>query len=238
MLAADKLLLQSNLKLRATELKEKEFRLHHDNFQAVGTMASVLAGFAVAALVELEVPKDTSSLLQFAYFTSVITALTANLQCVAATTSIVVLGSSLSLRGPDGAMLIAVDHMYQERKNIFRTFAVGVIAIHSTAMWAATIVMDFVCSITCISIIIFSLYRIVSSTRKYMRTFNYDESQAVSFDDILASAPANISIPSIPSIPNMHSSVSQSVEAAVRVASDTVLAAAGQETTGSHQRNN
>jgi hypothetical protein len=40
MLAADKLLLQSNLKRNATELKEKEFRLHHDNFSAVGTQVA------------------------------------------------------------------------------------------------------------------------------------------------------------------------------------------------------
>ena len=43
MLAADKLLLQSNLKQRAIQLREKELNLFNENFNAVGTQAAVLA---------------------------------------------------------------------------------------------------------------------------------------------------------------------------------------------------
>lgn len=46
MLAADKLLLTSTIRKNATELKGKELALHKGNFDAVGTQAAVLAGFA------------------------------------------------------------------------------------------------------------------------------------------------------------------------------------------------
>ena len=49
MLAADKLLLQSSIRQNSIALKEKEFNLHHGNFNAVGTQAAVLAGFTVTA---------------------------------------------------------------------------------------------------------------------------------------------------------------------------------------------
>ena len=55
MLAADKLLLQSNIRQNTIRLKEKELKLHQENFSTVGTMSAVLAGFGMVALVELEI---------------------------------------------------------------------------------------------------------------------------------------------------------------------------------------
>jgi len=52
MLAADKLLLQSSIRQNSIALKEKEFNLHHGNFNAVGTQAAVLAGFTVTACAD------------------------------------------------------------------------------------------------------------------------------------------------------------------------------------------
>ena len=60
MLAADKLLLQSSIRQNSIALKEKEFNLHHGNFNAVGTQAAVLAGFTVTAFIEFDCPPDTS----------------------------------------------------------------------------------------------------------------------------------------------------------------------------------
>ena len=56
MLAADKLLLRANIKQNAVQLREKELKLHYENFNAVGTQAAVLAGFAMTALAEVTVP--------------------------------------------------------------------------------------------------------------------------------------------------------------------------------------
>mmetsp|Transcript_15632 Transcript_15632/g.26337 ORF Transcript_15632/g.26337 Transcript_15632/m.26337 type:complete len:210 (+) Transcript_15632:273-902(+) len=186
MLAADKLLLQSNLKRNATELKEKEFRLHHDNFSAVGTQAAVLAGFAVAALVELDVPAHTSAFLQFCFFVSTIVSLAANLQCVASTTCVSVWGSSLALRGPDGSVLKAVESMFQERRRIFCLFAVGVVAVHSAAMFASMIVMRLEAAVVSTLILAYSLYRLIVYSQKLYTRFHYDESDTVNFDDIFS----------------------------------------------------
>ena len=92
MLAADKLLLQSNLRQNAIKLKEKEFTLHHDKYAAsfqtqtllatnspthpntrcahahsfsnVGTQSAVLAGFAITALIEFQPPPGTNRILK------------------------------------------------------------------------------------------------------------------------------------------------------------------------------
>ena len=58
MLAADKLLLQSQIKQTAVELREKELKLHYENFNAVGTQAAVLAGFAMTSFAEIDLPHN------------------------------------------------------------------------------------------------------------------------------------------------------------------------------------
>ncbi|KAK3233344.1 hypothetical protein CYMTET_56349 [Cymbomonas tetramitiformis] len=184
MLAADKLLLQSNFKRNAVELKEKEFRLHHDNFSSVGTQASVLAGFAVAALVELDIPVGTSRILQFSYFFSVCVSLAANLQCVACTTCVTVWGSSLALRGPDGAVLKAVEQMYLERGRIFCLFAIGVIAIHFAAMCAAAMIMQFEAMLASNFAVAYSLFTLVQYCQRLSARMHYDERDTVNFDDL------------------------------------------------------
>ena len=44
MLAADRQLLETNLKQRAIQLREKELNLFVENFSSVGTQAAVMAG--------------------------------------------------------------------------------------------------------------------------------------------------------------------------------------------------
>ena len=58
MLAADKLLLQSTVKQRAIQLREKELALFNDNFNAVGTQSAVLAGFAMTSFAEIDLPHN------------------------------------------------------------------------------------------------------------------------------------------------------------------------------------
>ena len=119
MLAADKLLLQSSIRQNSIALKEKEFNLHHGNFNAVGTQAAVLAGFTVTAFIEFDCPPDTNRATKFAYYVSSIVSLAANILCVANTTFLSVWGTGLAMRGPDGSMARAVDGMYQLRRNVF-----------------------------------------------------------------------------------------------------------------------
>ena len=58
MLAADKLLLQSTVKGRAMELREKELKLFNSNFSAVGTQAAIMAGFTLTSFVEIDLPPN------------------------------------------------------------------------------------------------------------------------------------------------------------------------------------
>ncbi|CAJ1415871.1 unnamed protein product [Effrenium voratum] len=99
MLAADKLLLTSTIRKNATELKGKELSLHKGNFDAVGTQAAVLAGFAVVMVVEFHMPETAHFALQGIFY----------IFAVAMTTCITVMGTGLALRGPDGSMVRAVE---------------------------------------------------------------------------------------------------------------------------------
>jgi hypothetical protein len=117
MLAADKLLLQSQIKQNAVQLREKELKLHYENFNAVGTQAAVLAGFAMTALAEVTVPPSchtlpensplreytndspqcTSIWLKGAFYILVLVCMAAQIHCVCNTTFITVWGAARPL---------------------------------------------------------------------------------------------------------------------------------------------
>mmetsp|Transcript_30949 Transcript_30949/g.39851 ORF Transcript_30949/g.39851 Transcript_30949/m.39851 type:complete len:212 (-) Transcript_30949:761-1396(-) len=186
MLAADKLLLQSNLRQNAIKLKEKEFMLHHDNFSNVGTQAAVLAGFTVTGLIEFSMPKETNRLLQFFYYVSVVLSLAMNLSCVSATTALSVMGTSLALRGPDGSMVRAVDGMYLERAQIFATFGFGLFCTITAAIFASIIIMQPETACICSLTLLFCMQRIYYQGKRIFSKFRFEEDEGVNFDDILS----------------------------------------------------
>ena len=53
MLAADRSLLEVNLRQSAIKLREKELNLFTGNFNAMATQAAVLAGFSTTCLIQL-----------------------------------------------------------------------------------------------------------------------------------------------------------------------------------------
>ena len=166
MLAADKLLLQSSIRQNSIALKEKEFNLHHGNFNAVGTQAAVLAGFTVTAFIEFDCPPDTNRATKFAYYVSSIVSLAANILCVANTTFLSVWGTGLAMRGPrlDGG---AVDGMYQLRRNVFALFGLGMMALLVTAIFGSWILMNVeaAAASTCVEIKILRRVRAESPCR-------------------------------------------------------------------------
>lgn len=110
MLAADKLLLQSNVKQRSIELREKELNLFNSNFSAVGTQAAIMAGFTLTSFVEIDLPpnKRWAKALLHCF---VCTSICVNFVCVSMVTFVTVWGSGKALRGQDGSMDYAVDAM-------------------------------------------------------------------------------------------------------------------------------
>lgn len=185
MLAADKLLLTSTIHKNATELKGKELALHKGNFDAVGTQSAVLAGFAVAMVVEFDVPENTHAVLQGFYFLCTVITLVANLRCVAMTTCITVMGTGLALRGPDGSMARAVEEMYSQRFHVFLSFGVGIVSCLLSVLFLCWIKMKTMPALVCTSVLIWGLVSLAKLLRRYTVSFRFNEEETVTLDDIL-----------------------------------------------------
>ena len=141
MLAADKLLLQSNVKQRSIALREKELRLFNTNFSAVGTQAAIMAGFTLTSFVEIDLPpnKPTAKTMLHTFVTL---SICSNFVCVAMVTFVSVWGTGKALRGRDGAMDVAVEGMNAERTLIFSCFAMGVLSTLGCLFSAAWVLME------------------------------------------------------------------------------------------------
>jgi hypothetical protein len=108
--AADKLLLQSNVKQRSIELREKELKLFNSNFSAVGTQSAIMAGFTLTSFVEIDLPPDKEYAKSSLHF-FITMSICINFITVAMVTFVTVWGGGKALRGQDGSMDYAVDEM-------------------------------------------------------------------------------------------------------------------------------
>lgn len=97
MLAADKYQLTAQLKARATQLKEKEFNLHHQNLLTVGTQAAVLSTLNVTFFIEFAPSEDCNQMMKDVYYMVVASAFSANIMTVALTT--ILSGKLQSMKG-------------------------------------------------------------------------------------------------------------------------------------------
>jgi len=191
MLAADKLLLTSTIRKNATELKGKELTLHKTNFDAVGTQAAVLAGFAVGMLVEVQVPDEIHPALSGSFYISAVITLISNLRCVTMTTCITVMGTGLALRGPEGSMARAAEGMYKQRYAVFLTFAVGIISCLLSALFLCWIKMNREPAVICSLVLVWAIMSSGRLTKDYLNYFRFNEEETVTFDDILGSSAIN-----------------------------------------------
>ena len=133
----------------------------------MGTQSAVLAGFGVTALIEFQMPQGTDRYLQFVYYIFIIASLAANLNCVSSTTALSVFGTSLALRGPDGAMMRAVEGMYQERKQVFVSFALGLFFMLGGAFVGSWIIMPWEAASLASLIILVCMRRSVPSLPRF-----------------------------------------------------------------------
>ena len=190
MLAADRLLLQSSIKDQAVKLKSKELDLYERNYGEIGLQSSVLASCAVVAMVELHVPEHVPPFVQMCFNISCILCLAANLNTIASTTTVTVLGSSLALRGPDGSMFRSVEAMNKERRTIFIYFGCGVVFAHFMAIAAAFVKMRPETAIAAACILSLSLYNILSSTRERFNKFWFTDQETIDFGDLWEVGPS------------------------------------------------
>lgn len=185
MLAADKVLLESTIRQSATSLKEKEFILHHGNLTTVGTQAAVIAGFTVTALIEFKPPLPANRILKFLYYNTVILSLTANTLCIAKTTCLSVMSTSLAMRGPDDGMTRAVEGLYDLREQVFALFGVGLMSLLFMAILGSWLLLDTVPATIATFVIGSAILQTYKSYRAISLIFFFREEEAVSFDDIL-----------------------------------------------------
>ncbi len=187
MLAADKLLLQSNVKQRATQLREKELNLFNDNFNAVGTQSAVLAGFAMTSFAEIDLPHNAFYAQKACLHLFVTISICANLLCTASTTFVSVWGSGKALRGKDGSMDSAVDGMYAERAFIFACFGVGLITTLLALMAAAWILMTMEVALVASMGISWCIFIIIRQAGRIHTKFGLSPGENTSFQDIMSS---------------------------------------------------
>jgi len=188
MLYADKAVLKSTIKQSAIQLREKELTLFTENFAAIGTQAALLAGFALTALAEFQVPPEGNRLCKAGFYLLVITTFSSALHCVCNTTFISVWGPGLALRGPDNSMNVAIEGMIEERRQVFFAFAMAVLSFLSAAIFMAILVMDFEVALACCGGLCYTIFLIVSYGRRIYKRFLVEDSVSTKFDDLLAFA--------------------------------------------------
>ena len=156
MLAADRSLLEINLRQSAIKLREKELNLYVENMGAMATQAAVLAGFTTTCLIEITIPKGTSFWpLLFLHFSAIVS-ICANITCVSLSTITNIWGSGKALRGKDGSMDEAVDGMSKERNQIFIAFAVGLTGNLACVLSTCFIIMEPPVSFVAVLIVLYT----------------------------------------------------------------------------------
>eukprot|EP00937_MAST-01D_sp_MAST-1D-sp2_P007504 g7504.t1 len=185
MLAADKLLLQSNLKQRTIQLREKELNLFNNNFAAVGTQAAVLAGFTITCLIEITIPQNPNYVVKSMLHLYAVLSICANLMCVTLATMVSVWGSGMALRGKDGSMGAAVDGMIEERNAIFGAFGFGLVANLLSVLSAAWLLMSPEIAVVATVVISTTIFKIVGHARRLFAKFQLQDKDIVRFDDLL-----------------------------------------------------
>eukprot|EP00930_Biecheleria_cincta_P074021 TRINITY_DN61258_c0_g1_i1.p2 TRINITY_DN61258_c0_g1~~TRINITY_DN61258_c0_g1_i1.p2 ORF type:complete len:225 (-),score=47.99 TRINITY_DN61258_c0_g1_i1:120-794(-) len=185
MLAADKLELTSSIRKNATDLKGKELELHRGNFEAVGTQAAVLAGFAICMVIKFDMPDDVHVMLQYAFYLFGFMTLVFNLGAVVMTTCINVLSTGLALRGPDGSMLRSVDGLYTQRIKVFWSFALGIVACCISVIFLAWIKMTTVPALISSLLISWAMVSGWRMQKDYEKLFAMNDADSVVLDDVL-----------------------------------------------------
>jgi hypothetical protein len=186
MLAADRSLLEINLRQSAIKLREKELNLNTENFAAMATQAAVMAGFTTTCMIEISIPDNTSFWAKGFLHISAATSICANLTCVSLSTITSIWGSGKALRGKDGSMDEAVDGMNKERILIFKAFALGLTGNLCTVFAVCFVLMDPPLSIVAMIIVLFTAWTITSNSFRIQHKFSLTE--VVRLDDLTAYA--------------------------------------------------
>mmetsp|Transcript_17367 Transcript_17367/g.17453 ORF Transcript_17367/g.17453 Transcript_17367/m.17453 type:complete len:213 (+) Transcript_17367:230-868(+) len=182
MLAADRLLLETNLRQSAIKLREKELNLFTNNFSALGTQAAVLAGFTTTCFIEISLPETVHVLAKSLIHIFAVISICANITCVSLSTIVSVWGSAKALRGKDGSMDDAVDGMSAECDIIFKAFGLGLAGNLCTVLAACWILMEAPLAFLATIVISYAAWTILTNFFRIRKRFQLNE--VVALDDL------------------------------------------------------
>ncbi|KAJ8602943.1 hypothetical protein CTAYLR_001527 [Chrysophaeum taylorii] len=129
MLSAEHISLQSRLVQQLIAIREKEMNYMLARYDAVGTQAALLAGFAVSSLTSLTPSEDdVSNTVEYLFYISSVVTIIACVHVILSTMAVSNWAPGLALRGPTGSMARAYDAARSERTPINCSFVVAVVA--------------------------------------------------------------------------------------------------------------
>jgi hypothetical protein len=88
------------------------------------------------------------------------------------------------MRGPDGAMVTAVDGMYNMRRDVFLLFNAGMFSVLFMGIFGAWILFDALAAGAMTLVLGAGIWAIVSNQGRIVALFDFAEADAVRFDDI------------------------------------------------------
>ena len=203
MLAADKNQLVAGVRKRALEIREKELRFFVERYPNRATQASVVAGFAFAGLVELEVPEECDSVPQFFqganntmdpesifvwtggvcaatsfYYVFDAMAMAFALYTVCVASFCVVYGHRLALQGPQGSVQRSVAVMVKQRRGLYTAFGASMLSLVLAGVMMAWVKMGQAAML--VTLIFFAFFTIlVYKFRQILKLFAIPESEKV-----------------------------------------------------------
>lgn len=138
MLNAEHVALESRLVQQMVALRQREMDALLNRFTAVGTQASLLAGFAIGVLAGGPSPSDPDVAVpvRYIFYISSLTCVLCSMHVVACTMYVCNWAPGLALRGPSGSLTRAYEASRSERKqiNLFFTLAIIAFAVQMVAL--------------------------------------------------------------------------------------------------------
>lgn len=133
---------------------------------------------------------------------TIVSAFCANVMVVGETSLLSVTATSLALRGPDGSMMTATDGLYEERRNVFRTFGYGLAATVGSVLICVWLMLSNEAALVCMSLTIMTCFKMYTSYLRISHKFEYNEKDTVDFRDIFDGPGAIGAIGAIGALPS------------------------------------
>jgi len=178
MLLADKAALANRARVRMLEIRERELELYVRNSRAVGFQCAALAGAAYTALIYTKFPyfRHEGTWGEACYLFCLTCLLGVSMLALLILVMVAMLGPGLALRGPDGSVHVALEHLGRDYRTALFFFAVAIAIFH--VLLVAYAFGDFDLLVTKLGLTACaaaSLGSICSQTGRLYRTFSSAE---------------------------------------------------------------